>query len=347
MKKLGYLLSCVALLVSGVITVSAQDAVDPASLDYVVKAYANTLASTSLHIESQSQTATQDQQQGTPGFGQKQTASFDASKTTDSWNVNGSRTIAITTQNGEIDVQIDTIIVDGKLYMQISGMPQFGQQQDQTQNAAPTVPQGWFDPAQLDASGQRVPGVGNTDPQTTIQTLLDALNLPVSGQSVTALKELPADNIDGESMRVFQLTLDPAVILQSDAAGLLRGALGGFGGFGGFGPRGQGTDGQNGNGQQGGQNGNGQNGNFTPPGQGTAFPTRQPPNPADYQITFAVYVGDQDQLIHRIYSVIAITATQDNGNGFGGQSARTITTVTDFSKFNEPVTITAPQLASS
>jgi hypothetical protein len=334
MKKLGYLLSCVALLASGVITVSAQNAVDPASLDYVVKAYANTLASTSLHIESQSQTQSADQQQGA-GLGQKSTSSFDAAKTADGWNINGSRTTAITTQNGEVDIQMDTIVVDGKLYLQVSGMPQF-QQQDQ--NAAPpAVPQGWFDPAQLEASGQRVPGVGNTDPKTTVQTLLDALNLPVDGKSVTALKELPADKIGDQSMRVFQLTLDPAIILQSDAAALLRG--GGFGGgFGGF-RRGQ--NGQGGNGQQG--QGNAQQ----VPGQGTPFPTRTPPNPADYQITFAVYVGDQDQLIHRIYSVIAIAATQDNGNGFGGQPARTITTVTDFSKFNDPVTITAPQLASS
>jgi hypothetical protein len=334
MKKLGYILSCAALVLSGVMTAAAQDTVDPASLDYVAKAYTNTLASTSFHIESQSQTVAADQQQG-GGNGQKQTATYDAAKTQDSWNVSGSRTLALTTQNGEIDIQMDTIVLDGKLYMQISGMPQF-QQQDQ--NAAPALPQGWFDPAQLQASGQRVPGVGNTDPKTAVLTLLDALDLPVNAQSVTALKELPADKIGDQPMRVFQLTLDPKTILDSDAAALLRGGLGGFGrGFGGFGRRGQG--GQDNNGQQ--------QGNFTPPGAGTPFPTPQPPDPANYQITFAVYVGDQDQLIHRIYSVIAIAATPDNANGFGGQPARTITTVTDFSKFNESVTITAPQLASS
>ncbi len=341
MKKLGYFLSCAALAaaLSGAISVYAQDAVDPASLDYITKAYTNTLASTSLHIESQSQTESAGQQQGT-GFGQKQSASFDAVKTADSWNVKGARTTAITTQNGEIDIEIDTAVVDGKIYLQISGMPQFGQGD---QNAAAAVPQGWFDPTQLEASGQRIRGVGNTDPKTTVLTLLDALNLPVTGQSVTALKELAADTIDGQSMRVFQITLDPAIILQSDAAALLRG--GGFGGFGG-GFFGGGRPGQDGQGQ--GNGGSLAQGTFTPPGDGTAFPTAQPPDPANYQITFAVYVGDNDQLIHRIYSVVAIAATVDNGNGFGGQPARTITTVTDFSKFNDPsITVTAPEITSS
>jgi hypothetical protein len=347
MKKLGYLLSCAALAaaLSGAVSVYAQDTVDQTSLDYVTKAYANTLASTSLHIESQTQTerANQNQQQGGAGFGQKQTGTFDAVKTSDSWNINGKHTIAITTQNGEIDIEIDTAVVDGKIYLQISGMPQFGGQ-GQNQNNAPTIPQGWFDPTQLEASSQRVPGVGNTDPKTTVLTLLDALNLPVDGKSVTALKELPADTIDGQSMRVFQLTLDPAVILNSDAAALLRGGGAGFGGFFGGGRPG----GQNGQGQGNGNGGNSGQGNFTPPGDGTPFPTPQPPDPTNYQITFAVYVGDKDQLIHRIYSVVAVAATADNGNGFGGQAARTTTTVTDFSKFNDPsIMVTAPQLASS
>jgi hypothetical protein len=337
MKKVSYLFVCAVLVLtmSGIVAVHAQDAVDTTSLNDVVQAYANTLASTSLHIESQTQVDSTNQQGQTTS--QKTSASFDASKDQDTWDVSGHRVTAFNTQAGEVDITTDTIVLGGEVYMQITGMPQFqgGQGGQQGQGGGQfSIPQGWFDATQMAANNQRVPIGGATDAKTVVSTLLDALNLPVTAQSVTALKELPADTIDNQSMRVFQLTLDPAIILQSDAAALLRG--GGFGGFGGLGGGFAG--------RRPGANGQGQ-GQGAPAANGTPFPTRQPPNPADYQITFAVYVGDQDQLIHRIYSVIAVSPNADETNA-GTRAARTITTQIDFTNFNVPVTITAPQVSS-
>jgi hypothetical protein len=186
-----------------------------------------------------------------------------------------------------------------------------GQEQPQV-----TIPEGWFNAADLMAQMPEGTTQANTDPAQFASTLVGSLALPINAESVTALSELPADTIDGQSMRVFQLTLDPAAVIESSAAGLLNaGMMGGFGGQGG--------------------------GQFQPP-QGAPADAQAPagtPNPEDAQVTFAVYVGADDGLVHRIYSVIALAAD-------GTSPGLTITTLTNYIASETPAAITAPEIGS-
>jgi hypothetical protein len=312
MKKLSIVLSG-ALMLVGVATTTAQEAVDPAHLEIVTQAFENTLAVSSLHVESQSQTEIS----GLPieGIGMQGAESFDASKAAagTNWNAAGSRTTTLTLPNGETNLVTEFVLLDGVVYLNLEGVPA-----EMAQGM--TIPEGWFDIAELAAtSGQNVPGA-NFD----ASTLLGGLGYPIDATSVTALTELPGDTIDEQPVRVFQLTLDPAVVLESEAAGLLNVGLGGGfaqgGGFPGGGP-----------GNAGGQ--------FAPPADAPDLSEVTPPSPEDFEITFAVYVGADDGLVHRIYSVVA---TQSTGQGQG--IGLTLTTITNYSAFDTPVSIQAPNV---
>ncbi|MCA9906921.1 MAG: hypothetical protein KC547_23860, partial [Anaerolineae bacterium] len=232
-------------------------------------------------------------------FGAVIASSYDLARSGDAWNVSGKQTTTTDAPNGSFESVTETIVIDGTIYMRI-------QQTGDANNAAPqggqTLPEGWFDVSalQADAQGQGQPGAGaflgrSSDPSSS---LLSALLAPVMANSVTALSELPSDAIDGQAMRVFQVTFDAQAILDSDAAALVRGGAGrganGFGGApaGGFRQNGSG-DGQVTPGQQ----GQGQLPEGTP-----QFGTPPTIDPASVSVSFAVYVGD-DGLIHRIYGV--------------------------------------------
>lgn len=153
--------------------------------------------------------------------------------------------------------------------------------------------------------------------------------LPLDETTVTQVSVLPDDEIEGEAMRVYQITVDPAAVLESDAAGLLNmGVSGGFGSL----PGGGGLPGN-------------MDGSFLPPGTPPAPAADEltPPAPEDIQMTFAVYIGAADGLVHRIYSIVAVAARNADD---GTTSTITVTSIINYSKFNEPVEITAPEIAS-
>jgi hypothetical protein len=320
-KRMIALASVLAVSLVG-FSAQAQDSVDPAVLATITAAFEQTRAVEAVRVESQTNTELA-LGQGM-SFSQQGTSGFDLVRAGEVWNAQGSQTSTLGLPTGEVEIITETVILDGVTYLRIDGeMPQgFGGGDAGGQ----AMPEGWFDAAQLaegqDDAGQEMMAAGGGD------MLLGALGLPITAESVTAVTELEPDEIDGQAVRVYQLTLDAAAVIDSDAAGLLTANIGG--GFGGGFP---------GGGPGGFPGGDAPAPQITPPAdmpEGTPAPI----NPEDVQITFAVYIGQDDGYVHRIYSVIALAPSAES------QFAITLTSITNFLAFNEPAAITAPELGS-
>jgi hypothetical protein len=270
---------------------------------------------------------------GFGGFGANRTASYQlASNASDGWNVSGTTTTIPTASNATPDANAtptdnntteEIRIVDGKTYIRFTEIPQRMQQQN--------PPADWVDVATLPAPAQGTFGGNFATSAPTANQILEALSLPINSTGVTTITEQAADTLDGTAMRVFQITLDVDALLQSDAASLLGAGGFGRGGFGG---------GRGGN-RPGGANG----AQATPPVNapnpaGAPVATVEAPSSANTQVMLTAWIGT-DNLVHRIASVI----TRSN-MGADGQGSITLNTTTDFSSFNQPMTITAPTVGS-
>lgn len=173
------------------------------------------------------------------------------------------------------------------------------------------LPQTWTTTESLEAGGGFLPL------PTTTDALFGPLNLPITVESVTEMSVLPVDEIGGQAMTVTQVSLDPSAVLESGAAGLLSANVGpGIGG--GALP-----------------------GGLTPPDGLQQRGEIVPPEADDIQVTLAIYVGVDDALVHRIYLLVNIADSED-----GSRPAGTVTTISDFSNFGEPVDIVLPELGS-
>jgi hypothetical protein len=305
----------VTALTLGQITL-AQEAVEPESLGNVATAFENTRDVTSLHMVSQSLTETSTGANGF-AFSTQQTQEFDLARTDDGWNTAGSLVTSIILPIGAIELGAEVISVDGVTYVRFNQVPE---------GIPLDLPQDWVDLEQFTAgqgtnSGQ--PLNGNLPLGTSSDQLLAPLMIPMNGQAVTQITVLPSDEINGQTMRVYQITVDPAVVLESDASSLLSiNAPGGFDGF--------------------------------PGGAVNGFPPQGAPElpdpdeltaltPEDIQMTFAVYIGEADGRVHRIYSIVAVAARE---TGDSTTPAITVTSIIDYSRFNEPVEIIIPEITS-
>jgi hypothetical protein len=293
------LVGIASVLALGAGAASALEAVDPALLATVETALANTRAFDSLRISTQSLT-----QSSTPmgDLNIQNDLAVDVVRAENDWNAAGTTSVLSELPAiGALEIEAEIVRLDGISYVRFGEMP----------DGLPLeLPQTWTATDDLDAGGGILPL------PTTAETLLGSLMLPIAADSVTSIAALPDDEIDGQAMRVTQIALDPAVVLESDAAGLL--AVGGGGPAGGFG-------------------GGNLPGNFTPP-DGAQIPDEiVPPSPEDIQVTLAVYVGADDGLVHRIYLLVNVTGSAD-----GSTPATTVTTISDYANFGEPVEIVMP-----
>ncbi len=338
MKRIS-LLAVLILVVSAFSPAYAQ--ADPTVVDTVAQAFEQTRVSTSLHVTAQSLTERSGGDGGLGGGQQQGQAQWDLSRAADgSWNLTGSQSTVIQMGDNQMQNTIQYIVLDGVTYVNLDGA-QMGQMFGQTDET--TLPQGWFE---LSADGPDqaagLPLMGATG--NVAAQALAGLLFPMSAESITAINALPDDTIDGQTMHVYQISLAAQSVIDSDASVLLRGSSG-FGGGGGFGgPPPQGGAGV----------GNGAPAaDITPPapptdGQGTPPTAGERPafdqtlDPANVAITIAVYVGQDDGFVHRIYSVIETAATSPDG----GSSVATVTSIVDFSAMNQPVMITAPQIGA-
>ncbi|MBK8027119.1 MAG: hypothetical protein IPK19_38460 [Chloroflexi bacterium] len=217
------LIAAVAM-VGGIATnASAQAGADPALVMLIGTAFENTLARSSLHVQVQSITERSGGQENA-GIQSSSNAAYDLAKSADGWNVSGSRTSSSTTPAGAFESTTELVILDGVVYMKTDGAGQFpggpgGQGSADGTGAAAEVPTGWFEvSAPTDAAADSGPaggfrgGLGAND-------ALGTLALPVSAASALAVAELPGDTIDGQAMRVFQVTLDAQAVIDSGASG--------------------------------------------------------------------------------------------------------------------------------
>jgi hypothetical protein len=291
------LVGMAGVLTLGASFAAAQEAVDPLLLEPVETALTTTRALDSLRISTQSLT-----QSSSPlvELNIQNTLQIDLVRAEEDWNAAGE--VGVMSELpviGTLDIGAEIVRLDGIAYVRFGALPQ----------ALPLeLPQTWTSTEDLEAGGGILPL------PTTPEALLGALNLPISAESVTAAAALPDDEIDGQAMRVTQLSLDAAAVLESDAAGLL--AVGAGPGAGGALP-----------------------GGLTPPG-GAQLPTEiTPPEPEDIQVTLAVYLGAEDGLVHRIYLLVNVAGSED-----GTRPGGTITTISDYSNFDEPVEIVMPTI---
>lgn len=304
----------IGVLLTGVTAVFAQETVDPALLAEVTAAFENTRAVDSLHVLSQSVT----EGSATAGgltMNSQQTQEFDIVKTESGIKAQGTITTTLTLPFGEMQIGAETIIVDEVTYIRFNQIPA---------ELPLNLPAEWvemeaFIAAQSAGQGSSLPGGSGMMAGVSPDDLLAELMLPLTAEAVTAISALPSAEIAGQTMQVYQLTLDSAAVLASDAASLVNTGRAGAGGL----PAG------------------------TEPGM-MALPegmpevpgSSEPLSPEDIQLTCAVYIG-ADGLIYRIYMVV-----NNMGSGENASSALTVTGVTDYSNFNELVEITAPDIPS-
>lgn len=299
MKKL-----LITVFIIGVLSVSigAADAqaIDPALLETVAKAMENTRASTSLHLTAQSLTESVGSDRSRSS---QRTQDFDFAKTETGWDMEGTVTYALSLPLGEFQISGEIIAVGGITYVRAGDAPA---------ELPLTLPTTWVNLEEYNAESPN----GGLPIAASAEELLAALMIPINAESVTAIATLPDDEIDGQTMQVYQITVDSAAVLESEAASLFDIGMGGGAVFAG--------------------------GSRPPQGapELPAAPTEmETPSPEDIQMIFAVYIGADDGLVHRIYAVVNIAASGEGAN-------LTSTTVTDYSNFNEAVEITAPELGS-
>lgn len=297
--------------------VSAQEA-DLSLIEQVSSAFAQTASMSSLTLESRSVT----EAEGLPaGFDLSQQSLRTALliRSGETWDISSSDTSITGTPQGEMRITSETITVNGVTYIRFTELP------DTIETGFPVV---WTDTATLVTE----------EPATLSETnnadnILGELALPVTAESVSAASLLADDAIDGQTMRVIQLTLDPASVLESGAAALLQSntgpGLGMMGGAGGFGADGQMPTLPEGISLPEGA---------APPDAAT-FDESPALEPEDVQITLAVYIGADDGLVHRIYRVIALAPTEG-----GMPFAFTTTTLTNYSDHGAPASIVPPAL---
>lgn len=300
MKKLLRVALIIGVLVVSIGAAGAQ-AIDPALLETIATAMENTRASTSLHVTAQSLT----ESVGTDrSLSSQRTQDFDFAKTETGWDMEGTVTYALSLPLGEFRISGEIIAVGGITYVRAGDAPA---------DLPLNLPTTWVNLEEYNAESPN----GGLPIAASAEGLLAALMIPINAESVTAIAALPDDEIDGQTMQVYQITIDSAAVLESEAASLFDIRMGGGGAV----PA----------------------GGLRPP-QGApelpAAPTElETPSPEDIQMTFAIYIGADDGLVHRVYAVVNIAPSGEGAN-------LTSTTITDYANFNAAVEITAPELGS-
>jgi len=202
-----------ATLLAGLVPIiQAQSSADSALVEVVAEAFSNTLSIESLHITSQSLTEIS----GLPenmSLGQQSAEILDLNHIDTEIQAQGTRTTKMSLPTGEMSSALEYVVIDGKTYVRFTEVPA---------TMADILPETWVDleTFTLEAdSSQMLTALSNLNPETP-QSLLGFLNLPISTESITDIKRIADSEIDGQTMSVYQVTLDSAVVLDSDAGQL-------------------------------------------------------------------------------------------------------------------------------
>jgi hypothetical protein len=194
----------VLTLLLAALPVSAQDG-DSANLEYISAAYDNLFASGSFRAEveqTSDQIITADNDEDTV-----LTATADSeilANVEDGQFTQMSVFMEISTESDEDETQefefaLESILLDDTTYVRIGGLS------DVLQGA---FPEGWFDLSDPETNMGMEAGLSST--LTQLQSLL---MYPLDESTVASVTELPEDDVDGEDVRVFEVTLLPAALL--------------------------------------------------------------------------------------------------------------------------------------
>ena len=312
MKKFTlFLILIVASLAAGSLSIaSAQSSVDATLLSFVQTAFKNTSAATSLEVDvnALSSNLAAGKTTATPTL--QRTSSFQLmSDGNGGWNITGHQTFGPPVP-ANATPEANATDNNTTLEMVVLGGKTYIRYTEIPPRMTPqNPPPNWTDTASLPA------GTAFAGGTPTAKDILTLLSVPLDATSVTSLNEQAADTIDGMAMRVFQITLDTQKVMDSDAAGVLNTGLAR--------PTGAAAP---------------------PPATVSPAATPQatpvPMSPDNTGITLTVWIGT-DNLVHRITSVVIRSQM-----GAKADTTTTLTNTTDFTNFNQPVTISAPAIGS-
>ncbi|HVU15055.1 MAG TPA: hypothetical protein VHD90_27465 [Phototrophicaceae bacterium] len=320
-KTLSLLILIFSISLVAVFPTSAQAGPDPTLVTFIQTAFQNTLAVSSLAVTADGISANMaaGQTTGTPTL--ERMSSYQLSMSGGAWNMTGTQSFgppasAATPEANATPEAATEQALTGANVTTLQEVILDGKtyirytaipQRMETQNPPPN----WTDTSTLPSGTTFAGGIPTAD------QVLQLLALPISTTSITNLSEGTATTMDGTSMRVFNVTMDVQSVLNSSAESVLNIGLGGA-------PR-------------------------RPAGtatQAAVAPAATPQaraqgmTPANTQLTLTVWIGS-DNLVHQITSVV----TRLN-MGSNADMTTTLTTTTDFTDFNQPVTISAPTLSS-
>ena len=222
---------------------------------------------------------------------------------------------------------IEFITLDGKSYIRFD-------MGDTTNNPAASAmasifPDGWVE-AGADSTNPLLASYG-PDMLKGIYNL----NVSVDTASVWSIEESAGENMDGQAMRVFDITYNPETYFQSSAFAAMANSIGSAGGGAGAGAMGSMPN---------------------VPGM-PAMPdvpnADAQPSLEDIarslQVALRVYVGADDGLLHQVESTVTYDMSAMQASATSGDSLpmiMSLTGATTFSNFNQPVTIEAPDLSA-
>jgi hypothetical protein len=295
----------VALMLVGVLSVGAQGLSDGEK-----EAVADVGAAFNAFLELESYTSVMEQtvtQNMTMEMGQQslkisniisQSGTSIIQNTEDGFNMEGKLEQTVTQDMGtgaqEMGWTLDLVIVDGVLY---------GRVDNATGLFATIAPEGWVN---VNEDGAASPIFASINAQTLQNTY--GLTYPMNEETVTAITKLDDEELDGQVMRVFDVTYDISSLLES---GLFDATLGAM-------------NAQPGMTQQDMQN-----------------LVTQMLEGAEFQLK--VWIGQDDGLLHRFDSTLLVDSTISI-QGMTLPLLMDVVSSVTFSDFNEPVAITAPEV---
>lgn len=191
---------------------------------------------------------------------------------------------------------IEIVVFDGNLYLRFS-------------NLSPLLenlfPQDWVN---LNENPNAFPGSEVIVADQYVQAIQASLALPLSEELINSIEELAEETMDGQTMRVFQMDINPVALFASEEMGTAMGMF------------------------------NMQAMGVTTEEAMIAFGEKM-------QMQLLLYVGVEDELVH--YQETYITVDELDMSGMMNQTtpvylSQEITTAITYSDFNAPVTIEAP-----
>lgn len=208
-----YLVIVVAALALLVFPAAAQD---DAALELISQAVEDFAALDSFSFEAEvslhqtigagtgrsAQTLDQNISQHMEGISELSTGNATATLSQDiSVNNNGQRVQA--------SMGFDMIVLDGTVYFRFD---------DLSSNIAALFPEGWVN---FTDDRMSFPGADMLDPEGLAQLSSLALIYPINEQTVTEITELDAEELDGQTVRVFTVTLDASAVLEESGDTIL------------------------------------------------------------------------------------------------------------------------------